>query len=107
MTANFKSIPTSAGRATNDGCGYLGAFETSSCDGWPAISLSYLFFIICSWNDLSRDGALKELTSEPSWSRFVVNRRYTAIRVPVRGLLMSAIPALAVYAIFRRASTKA
>ena len=111
MTANFKSIPNELlEAATIDGCGYFGRIRNVVMPmGWPAISLSIIFFFICSWNDLFTPMVLlksmDKRTAMVALSSLI--GRYTGDPpFQYAGLLMSAIPALAVYAIFQKSIVK-
>ena len=111
MTANFKSIPNELlEAATIDGCGYFGRIRNVVMPmGWPAISLSIIFFFICSWNDLFTPMVLLKSMDKRTVMVALSSLigRYTGDPpFQYAGLLMSAIPALAVYAIFQKSIVK-
>ena len=111
MTANFKSIPNELlEAATIDGCDYFGRLRHVVMPmGWPAISLTIIFFFICSWNDLFTPMVLLKSMDKRTVMVALSSLigRYTG-DPPFQnaGLLMSAIPALAVYAIFQKSIVK-
>lgn len=111
MTANFKSIPNELlEAATIDGCGYFGRLRHVVMPmGWPAISLTIIFFFICSWNDLFTPMVLLKSMDKRTVMVALSSLigRYTGDPpFQYAGLLMSAIPALAVYAIFQKSIVK-
>jgi len=111
MTANFKSIPNELlEAATIDGCGYFGRLTNVVMPmGWPAISLSIIFFFICSWNDLFTPMVLLKSMDKRTVMVALSSLigRYTGDPpFQYAGLLMSAVPALAVYAIFQKSIVK-
>ena len=111
MTANFKSIPNELlEAATIDGCGYFGRLRNVVMPmGWPAISLTIIFFFICSWNDLFTPMVLLKSMDKRTVMVALSSLigRYTGDPpFQYAGLLMSAIPALAVYAIFQKSIVK-
>lgn len=111
MTANFKSIPNELlEAATIDGCDYFGRLRHVVMPmGWPAISLTIIFFFICSWNDLFTPMVLLKSMDKRTVMVALSSLigRYTGDPpFQYAGLLMSAIPALAVYAIFQKSIVK-
>lgn len=111
MTANFKGIPNELlEAATIDGCGYLGRLRHVVMPmGWPAISLTIIFFFISSWNDLFTPMVLLKSMDKRTVMVALSSLigRYTGDPpFQYAGLLMSAIPALAVYAIFQKSIVK-
>lgn len=111
MTANFKSIPNELlEAATIDGCGYFGRLRNVVMPmGWPAISLSIIFFFIASWNDLFTPMVLLKSMDKRTVMVALSSLigRYTGDPpFQYAGLLMSAIPALIVYAIFQKSIVK-
>ena len=96
--------------ATIDGCGYFGRIRNVVMPmGWPAISLSIIFFFICSWNDLFTPMVLLKSMDKRTVMVALSSLigRYTGDPpFQYAGLLMSAIPALAVYAIFQKSIVK-
>ena len=111
MTANFKSIPNELlEAATIDGCGYFGRLRNVVMPmGWPAISLTIIFFFIASWNDLFTPMVLLKSMDKRTVMVALSSLigRYTGDPpFQYAGLLMSAIPALAVYAIFQKSIVK-
>jgi ABC-type glycerol-3-phosphate transport system permease component len=111
MTANFKSIPNElVEAATIDGCGYFGRLRNVVMPmGWPAISLSIIFFFICSWNDLFTPMVLLKSMDKRTVMVALSSLigRYTGDPpFQYAGLLMSAVPALTVYAIFQKSIVK-
>jgi ABC-type glycerol-3-phosphate transport system permease component len=111
MTANFKSIPNELlEAATIDGCGYFGRLRHVVMPmGWPAISLTIIFFFIASWNDLFTPMVLLKSMDKRTVMVALSSLigRYTGDPpFQYAGLLMSAIPALAVYAIFQKSIVK-
>ena len=111
MTANFKSIPNELlEAATIDGCSYFGRLRHVVMPmGWPAISLTIIFFFICSWNDLFTPMVLLKSMDKRTVMVALSSLigRYTGDPpFQYAGLLMSAIPALAVYAIFQKSIVK-
>ena len=111
MTANFKGIPNELiEAATIDGCGYLGRLRHVVMPvGWPAISLTIIFFFISSWNDLFTPMVLLKSMDKRTVMVALSSLigRYTGDPpFQYAGLLMSAIPALVVYAIFQKSIVK-
>jgi ABC-type glycerol-3-phosphate transport system permease component len=111
MTANFKGISDEMlEAATIDGCGFMSRIRNIVLPmGWPAISLTIIFFFISSWNDLftpmillkSMDKRTVMVALSSLIGRFVGDPPFQ-----YAGLLMSAIPALVVYAIFQKSIVK-
>ncbi|MCE5188074.1 MAG: carbohydrate ABC transporter permease [Eubacteriales bacterium] len=111
MTANFKSIPNELlEAATIDGCDYIGRLRHVVMPmGWPAISLTIIFFFISSWNDLFTPMVLLKSMDKRTVMVALSSLigRYTGDPpFQYAGLLMSAIPALAVYAVFQKSIVK-
>ena len=111
MTANFKGIPDEIiEAATIDGCSFAGRLRNIVIPmGWPAISLTIIFFFINSWNDLFTPMILLK-SMDKRTVMVALNGligRYTG-NPPFQyaGLLMSAIPALIVYVIFEKSIVK-
>ncbi len=111
MTANFKGIPNELiEAATIDGASFFSRLKNVVVPmGWPAISLSIIFFFINSWNDLFTPmimlKSMDKRTVMVALSSLI--GRYTG-NPPFQyaGLLMSAIPALIVYVIFEKSIVK-
>ncbi len=111
MTANFKSIPNELlEAATIDGCGYFGRIRNVVMPmGWPAISLSIIFFFICSWNDLFTPMVLLKSMDKRTVMVALSSLigRYTGDPpFQYAGRLLSALPALAGYAFFQKSIVK-
>lgn len=102
MTANFKGIPDEIiEAATIDGCGFFGRLWNVVIPmGWPAISLTIIFFFINSWNDLftpmimlkSMDKRTVMVALNSLVGQFTGNPPYQ-----FAGLVLAALPALLVY----------
>ena len=102
MTANFKGIPDEIiEAATIDGCGFFGRLWNVVIPmGWPAISLTIIFFFINSWNDLftpmimlkSKDKRTVMVALNSLVGQFTGNPPYQ-----FAGLVLAALPALLVY----------
>ena len=102
MTANFKGIPDEIiEAATIDGCGFFGRlWHVVIPMGWPAISLTIIFFFINSWNDLftpmimlkSMDKRTVMVALNSLVGQFTGNPPYQ-----FAGLVLAALPALLVY----------
>ena len=102
MTANFKGIPDEIiEAATIDGCSFFGRLWNVVIPmGWPAISLTIIFFFINSWNDLftpmimlkSMDKRTVMVALNSLVGQFTGNPPYQ-----FAGLVLAALPALLVY----------
>lgn len=102
MTANFKGIPDEIiEAATIDGCSFAGRLRNVVIPmGWPAISLTIIFFFINSWNDLftpmillkSMDKRTVMVALNSLVGQFTGNPPYQ-----YAGLVLAALPALLVY----------
>ena len=103
MTANFKGIPDEIiEAATIDGCSFAGRLRNVVIPmGWPAISLTIIFFFINSWNDLftpmimlkSMDKRTVMVALNGLIGRFTGNPPFQ-----YAGLVLAALPAILVYA---------
>lgn len=102
MTAQFKGIPNEIiEAATIDGCGFFGRLRNVVIPmGWPAISLTIIFFFINSWNDLftpmimlkSMDKRTVMVALNQLIGRFTGNPPFQ-----FAGLVLAALPAIIVY----------
>ncbi len=102
MTAQFKGIPGEIiEAATIDGCGFFGRLRNVVVPmGWPAISLTIIFFFINSWNDLFTPMIMLK-SMEKRTVMVALNQligRFTG-NPPFQfaGLVLAALPALLVY----------
>ena len=102
MTAQFKGIPDEIiEAATIDGCSFVGRLKNVVIPmGWPAISLTIIFFFVNSWNDLftpmimlkSMDKRTVMVALNQLIGRFTGNPPFQ-----FAGLVLAALPALIVY----------
>lgn len=102
MTAQFKGIPDEIiEAATIDGCGFFGRLRNVVIPmGWPAISLTIIFFFINSWNDLftpmimlkAMDKRTVMVALNALIGRFTGNPPFQ-----FAGLVLAALPAILVY----------
>lgn len=102
MTAQFKGIPNEIiEAATIDGCSFFGRLRNVVIPmGWPAISLTIIFFFINSWNDLftpmimlkSMDKRTVMVALNQLIGRFTGNPPFQ-----FAGLVLAALPAIIVY----------
>lgn len=107
MTANFKGIPDEIiEAATIDGCGFFGRLTNVVLPmGWPAVSLTIIFFFINSWNDLfapmiilkSMDKRTVMVALEGLIGRYTGNPPFQ-----YAGLVLAALPAILVYAFLQK-----
>jgi len=107
MTANFKGIPNEIiEAATIDGCGFFGRLQHVVLPmGWPAVSLTIIFFFINSWNDLfapmiilkSMDKRTVMVALEGLIGRYTGNPPFQ-----YAGLMLAALPAILVYAFLQK-----
>lgn len=107
MTAQFKGIPDEIiEAATIDGCSFLGRLRNVVVPmGWPAISLTIIFFFINSWNDLftpmimlkSMDKRTVMVALNQLIGRFTGNPPFQ-----YAGLVLAALPAILVYVVLQR-----
>jgi len=107
MTANFKGIPDEIiEAATIDGCGFFGRLQNVVLPmGWPAVSLTIIFFFINSWNDLfapmiilkSMDKRTVMVALEGLIGRYTGNPPFQ-----YAGLVLAALPAIVVYALLQK-----
>ena len=107
MTAQFKGIPDEIiEAATIDGCGFIGRLRNVVIPmGWPAISLTIIFFFINSWNDLftpmimlkSMDKRTVMVALNQLIGRFTGNPPFQ-----YAGLVLAALPAILVYVVLQR-----
>lgn len=102
MTAQFKGIPNEIiEAATIDGCGFFGRLRNVVIPmGWPAISLTIIFFFINSWNDLFTPMIMLK-SMEKRTVMVALNQligRFTG-NPPFQfaGLVLAALPAIIVY----------
>lgn len=107
MTSNFKGVNDALLEAAAiDGCGYLKQLRNVMLPmGWPAISLSIIFFFINTWNDLFTPMVLLKSMDKRTVMVALSSLigRYTGDPpFQYAGLLLSAIPALLVYVLFQR-----
>ena len=107
MTANFKGIPDEIiEAATIDGCSFAGRLRNIVIPmGWPAISLTIIFFFINSWNDLFTPMILLK-SMDKRTVMVALNGligRYTG-NPPFQyaGLVLAALPAIIVYAFLQK-----
>lgn len=107
MTANFKGIPDEIiEAATIDGCNFAGRLRNIVIPmGWPAISLTIIFFFINSWNDLFTPMILLK-SMDKRTVMVALNGligRYTG-NPPFQyaGLVLAALPAIIVYAFLQK-----
>lgn len=107
MTANFKGIPDEIiEAATIDGCDFAGRLRNVVLPmGWPAVSLTIIFFFINSWNDLfapmiilkSMDKRTVMVALEGLIGRYTGNPPFQ-----YAGLVLAALPAILVYAFLQK-----
>ena len=107
MTANFKGIPDEIiEAATIDGCDFFGRLRNVVLPmGWPAVSLTIIFFFINSWNDLfapmiilkSMDKRTVMVALEGLIGRYTGNPPFQ-----YAGLVLAALPAILVYAFLQK-----
>jgi ABC-type glycerol-3-phosphate transport system permease component len=107
MTANFRSIPNELIEASElDGCTFFQIIgHVIIPTGRAAIFLTIIFYFIIMWNDLFTPMILLQKMDVRTVTVALATliARYTGDPpYQFAGLLLSAIPALAVYAIFQR-----
>jgi ABC-type glycerol-3-phosphate transport system permease component len=107
MTANFRGIIDELLEAAEiDGCGYFQKIWNVVLPmGRAAIFLSIIFYFITSWNDLFTPMVFLQRMEKRTVmvALATLMGRYTgAPTLQFAGLLLAAVPALAVYVIFQR-----
>ena len=107
MTANFRGIIDELLEAAEiDGCGYLQrVWYVVVPMGQAAVFLSIIFYFITAWNDLFTPMIFLQSMDKRTVmvALAALMGRYTgAPTLQFAGLLLSAIPAILVYAVFQR-----
>jgi ABC-type glycerol-3-phosphate transport system permease component len=107
MTANFRGILGELLEAAEiDGCGYFQkVWNVVLPMGRAAIFLSIIFYFIMAWNDLFTPMIFLQSMEKRTVmvALAALMGRYTgAPTLQFAGLLLSAVPALAVYIVFQR-----